>query len=84
MIINENRTDSYVATINLYDPDDQEYLKGVRKGVSIANRIFKEEGCDHREYVKLHGRGHRMGVRKYGAELPLRYAKTADIYIYKR
>jgi hypothetical protein len=44
MIINENRTDSYIATVNLKDPGDQEWIKAIRKAVREANAFYKERG----------------------------------------
>lgn len=35
-------------------------------------------------YVKLHGRGYRMGNRRFNQSLPLMLAKSADVYVYKR
>lgn len=35
-------------------------------------------------YVKLQGRGHRQGVYRYNQSLPLKYATTADVYVYYR
>ena len=35
-------------------------------------------------YIKLQGRGHRMGVRRYNDSLPLKFSDTADVYMYAR
>lgn len=35
-------------------------------------------------YVKRHGRGHRQGVANYCSELPVRFAETFAIYVYRR
>ena len=84
MIINENRTDSYIATVNLKDPGDQEWIKAIRKAVREANAFYKERGQSTRKYVKLQGRGHRMGVYRYHQSLPLMFAEKADVYVYDR
>ena len=84
MIINENRTDSYIATVNLKDPGDQEWIKAIRKAVREANAFYKERGQSTRKYVKLQGRGHRMGVYRYHQSLPLTFAEKADVYVYNR
>jgi|GEM_PF-1538793 hypothetical protein len=84
MIINENRTDSYIATVNLKDPGDQEWIKAIRKAVREANAFYKERGQTTRKYVKLQGRGHRMGVYRYHQSLPLKFSETADVYVYNR
>jgi len=84
MIINENRTDSYIATVNLKDPGDQEWIKAIRKAVREANAYYKERGQTTRKYVKLQGRGHRMGVYRYHQSLPLKFSETADVYVYNR
>jgi hypothetical protein len=84
MIIKENRTDSYVATVNLKDPSDQQWIKAIRKAVREANAFYKERGQATRKYVKLQGRGHRMGVYRYNQSLPLTFAEKADVYVYDR
>jgi hypothetical protein len=84
MIIKENRTDSYIATVNLKDPADQEWIKAIRKAVREANAFYKERGQTTRKYVKLQGRGHRMGVYRYHQSLPLTFAEKADVYVYNR
>lgn len=84
MIIKENRTDSYVATVDLKNPDDQQWIKAIRKAVSEANAFYKERGQTTRKYVKLQGRGHRMGVYRYNQSLPLTFAEKADVYVYDR
>lgn len=84
MIINENRTDSYIATVNLTDAEDQNWVKAIRKAVSETNTFYKERGESTRKYVKLQGRGHRMGVWRYNQSLPLSFAEKADVYVYDR
>ena len=84
MIINENRTDAYIATVNLKDPNDQKWIEAIRKSVKEANAFYKERGQSTRKYVKLQGRGHRMGVYRYHQSLPLTFAEKADVYVYDR
>lgn len=84
MIINENRTESYIATVSLADAEDQNWVKAIRKAVSETNAFYKERGQSTRKYVKLQGRGHRMGKRRYNQSLPLSFAEKADVYVYDR
>ena len=84
MIIKENRTDSYIATVNLKDVEDQQWIKAIRKAVSETNAFYKERGVSTRKYVKLQGRGHRMGIYRYNQSLPLSFAEKADVYVYDR
>lgn len=84
MIINENRTDSYIATVNLKDPEDIKWVETIRSAVKETNVFYKERGESTRKYVKLQGRGHRMGVWRYNNSLPLSFAEKADVYIYNR
>jgi len=84
MIIKSDRTDSYIATVDLKDPDDQAWIKTIRNAVKDLNDFQKSRGRSLRQYVKLQGRGHRMGVRQYNQSLPLKFADTADIYVYNR
>jgi hypothetical protein len=72
------RTNAYVMTVDLVNGKaDNEFLNLVRILVSISN---KYKGT--KKYVKLQGRGPRLG--KYNQSLPLPLAKTADVYIYER
>lgn len=84
MIIKENRTDSYIATVNLKDAGDQKWIEAIRQSVKEANAFYRERGQTTRKYVKLQGRGHRMGVYRYNQSLPLTFAEKADVYIYDR
>lgn len=84
MIIKSDRTNSYIATVDLKDPSDQAWIKTIRNAVKDLNAYHKSKGRTLRQYVKLQGRGHRMGVRRYNQSLPLEYANTADIYVYNR
>jgi len=83
MMTKENRTDSYLGTVNLSDPDDMTMVKNMRKIVSEANQKLRESN-KRTMYVKLQGRGHRMGNRRYHQALPLKYATSADVYLYTR
>lgn len=83
MMMKENRTDSYLGTVDLSDAKDMAMVKNVRKIVSEANRKLKASGKPAM-YVKLQGRGHRMGQRRYHQSLPLKYATSADVYLYTR
>lgn len=83
MMIKENRTDSYLGTVDLSNPSDMSMVKAVRRMVSDANAKLRESGKPSM-YVKLQGRGYRMGNRSYNQSLPLKYAKTADVYVYTR
>lgn len=84
MIIKENRTDSYIATVSLKDPEDQKWIEAIRQSVKEANAFYRERGQTTRKYVKLQGRGHRMGVYRYHQSLPLKFSETADVYVYNR
>ena len=61
MIIKSDRTDSYIATVDLKDPDDQAWIKTIRNAVKDLNDFQKSRGRSLRQYVKLQGRGHRNG-----------------------
>lgn len=81
MIINENRTDSYIGTVDLSDPQDLRMVENIRKMVKLAN---KEKRFGERAmYVKLQGRGPRPS-RQYYQSLPLCLADRADVYLYGR
>jgi hypothetical protein len=82
MIIKENRTASYIGTVNLADQEDMSLVKGIRKLVKEANkdRAFGPKPM----YVKLQGRGPRLGIYRYNQSLPLTFSKTADVYLYGR
>lgn len=83
MMIKENRTDSYLGTVDLSDAKDMLMVKNVRKIVTDANVQLRASGKPAL-YVKLQGRGHRMGNRRYHNSLPLKYATSADVYVYTR
>jgi hypothetical protein len=72
------RTNAYVMTVDLVNGKaDNELLNLVRMLVKFSN---KYKGT--KKYVKLQGRGPRLG--KYNQSLPLPLALTADVYIYER
>lgn len=78
------RTDNYFATIQLMDgkpatESDKLLMEHLRSTVKKMNRLEKTK-----HYVKLHGRGHRYGNQSWAQELPLKYATSADVYIYER
>lgn len=81
MIINENRTDSYIGTIDLSDPQDLRMVANIRKMVKLANK--EKRYGDRPMYVKLQGRGPRP-TRQFYQSLPLSLADRADVYIYSR
>lgn len=84
MIIKENRTESYLATVDLKDETDLQFVESTRNIVKEMNRFLKSKGSPLRQYVKIQGRGHRMGNQRYNQSLPLKYATTGDVYIYSR
>ena len=53
-----------------YDDDGKAFLRVLRS-------VFKQTGGP---VLKLHGRGHRMGVRRYRQGLPLKYATHVRVY----
>jgi hypothetical protein len=84
MIYNENRTAAYRMTISMKDgapstDADRQGLEVLRRTVSGLNKL---DGG--KRYVKLFGRGHRMGNWRYNQSLPLQYATSADVYVYER
>lgn len=80
-----NRTSArYIGTVDMTDANDKDFIVLTRKIVKEANTFFAKSGSDRRMYVKIRGRGHRMGIRKYNQDLPLQFAKTADVYVYDR
>lgn len=81
MIINDKhrQSDSYLGTIDMDSAEDQSIVKDIRQLVKEANAF-----SDLKMYVKIQGRGHRQGVRRYNQSLPLSLATTGDLYLYKR
>jgi hypothetical protein len=85
MKIDSNRSsDSYIATYDVTNPDDIAAIDMLRETVSTLNRWLRNDGLKNQFYVKLRGRGPRLGVQKYRQELPLKYAKTVDLYVYRK
>jgi hypothetical protein len=82
MIIKENRTVSYLGTVDLSNDEDMSLVKGIRRLVKEANK--KQAFGKKPMYVKLQGRGPRLGVYRYNQSLPLSLSKTADVYLYGR
>jgi hypothetical protein len=82
MIIKENRTVSYIGTVDLSNDEDMSLVKGIRSLVKEANK--KQAFGKRPMYVKLQGRGPRLGIRRYNDSLPLTLSKTADVYLYAR
>lgn len=79
-----NRTsDSYVGTFDYGCADDMLQLEELRGMVSNMNRMLRQDGYDYAFRVKLQGRGHRQGVRRYNQSLPLSLAERVDAYIYR-
>ena len=83
MIVNDNRSDAYICTVNMSDIEDMKLVASARKLMREVNTKLREGG-KYPMYIKLQGRGHRMGNRRYNQSLPLKYAETADVYMYER
>lgn len=81
MIIKENRTISYIGTVDLSNDEDMNLVKGIRRLVKEANS--KKAFGPKCMYVKLQGRGPRP-TRRYHLSLPLSLADRADVYLYGR
>ena len=74
------RTTNYVMTVELENGKaNDEVLNLVKMLVRLENKY-----TGSKKYVKLQGRGPRLGIRRYNQSLPLPLAKTADVYIYER
>lgn len=85
MKINANRVSkSYIATYDLSSEDDKQSIEVVRRTVKTMNKWLKESGMDIQYYVHVRGRGHRCNNRKFNQDLPLKFAKTADVYVKQR
>ena len=79
MIFNANRTSSYLGTVQMDSSEDMGQVRAIRRMVKEANQFSGKK-----MYVKLQGRGHRRGNRRYNQSLPLEYATSADVYVYHR
>lgn len=85
IITTENRTSTaYIGTVDLRDDADMKMVKKIRNMVKEANAHMRDSSNSKRLYVKLQGRGHRRGIRRYNQSLPLSLSDTADVYIYER
>ena len=74
------RTNAYIMTVDLENgKSNDDYLNLVRMLVRLEN---KYKGT--KKYVKLQGRGPRLGNPRYNQSLPLPLAIYADAYIYER
>ena len=74
------RTTNYVMTVKLENGKaNDEVLNLVKMLVRLENKY-----TGSKKYVKLQGRGPRLGNRRYNQSLPLPLAKTADVYVYER
>lgn len=77
------RTDAYHFTVEMKNGqpvgDGADKVKALRELVKLSNKTFGET-----KYVKLQGRGPRLGVYRYNQSLPLKYAERADVYVYIR
>lgn len=81
------RTTNYIMTIDPLSVSDMQQLEVLRKSVKYMNA---SKGSAY--YVKCQARGPRVvhaiadgGYRgRYNQSLPLRHAKTMDVYIYER
>lgn len=79
----KNRTPAYRFTVQLENGKpvaEQAHLVEALKAVVAAENTWK----GFRQYVKLQGRGHRRGNRRYNQSLPLNFATHADVYVYVR
>lgn len=77
------RTDAYYFTVEMKDGqpvgEGATAVRVLRTYVRMCNEKYGET-----KYVKLQGRGHRQGNRRYNQSLPLKYADRADVYVYTR
>lgn len=61
--------------------NDAKLVELLRQNVKAEN-VFAKRG--KKKYVKLQGRGHRYGSRRFCRSLPLSLAERADVYVYDR
>lgn len=74
------RTNTYVMTVNLINgKSDNAYLNLVRTLIQLENKY-----TGSKKYVKLQGRGPRLGNPRYNMSIPLTLAPRAAVYIYER
>ena len=77
------RTAAYRFTVQLKDGKpvaEQAHLVEALKKVVSTENAWKGST----KYVKLQGRGPRLGNRRYNQSIPLSLAIYADVYIYNR
>ena len=78
-----NRTNAYRFTVQMQNGKpvvEQAYLVEALRTVVSAENTWNGV----RQYVKLQGRGPRLGNRRYNQSLPLSFATHADVYVYVR
>lgn len=93
------RSDSYVMTVDTHCAGSMLELENLRTVISNINKLNKrlESGYQYsgklpRYRVKCQGRGPRATAamfdgkhpRSYDQSLPLKHAKTMDVYVYQR
>lgn len=74
------RTSNYFFTVEMENGtpvNDGDRVKTLREFIHAMNQAGTKK-----QYVKLQGRGHRRGM--YNQSLPLKYATSADVYVYER
>ena len=76
-----NRTSAYRFTVQMENgkPVSQQahLVEALRKTISV-----EDSWKGTRRYVKLQGRGPRLGNRRYNQSLPLTLSVYADVYVY--
>lgn len=91
----ENRSNTYRATVEMEDGkpvNDGGYVKQLKELISAMNKHTENRSWR----VKLRGRGPRKKIamqekgipesyasRYFRQDLPLKYAETADVYVYE-
>lgn len=83
MKIASNRTGAYRFTVDLSSDEDMKLVELLREAHRNRN-IGRRARGETPKYVKLQGRGPRLGMRRYHQSLPLSLAQTADVYVYDR
>lgn len=91
------RSESYVMTVDTHCAGSMLELENLRTAVSNINKLNKRlERYQYRTLpryrVKCQGRGPRATAamfdgkhpRSYDQSLPLKHAKTMDVYVYQR
>lgn len=76
----QGRTPRYQGTVDLQNgKSDSPELAELRKNIKQFNQEWSTT-----YYIKLHGRGHRFGIRCWNQSIPLPHATHADVYLYER